>query len=177
MKLQNRVGSEECSEPTRCGERGFRGLRNPRAWVQGTSEPTLRGFRSLRMLENAAYVPCPSGGERAACESASARESRAATSLLSQRGTATRTGNSLCTVCRPRRARRGFRGALSLAPSLSNSLSSPLTQSFGRAGMYNTKAAEAAEAVSLALEAGVRSIDTASMYGNEKEVGSAWRAR
>jgi len=43
--------------------------------------------------------------------------------------------------------------------------------------MYNTKAAEAAEAVSLALEAGVRSIDTASMYGNEKEVGSAWRAR
>ena len=43
--------------------------------------------------------------------------------------------------------------------------------------MYNTKTAEAAEAVSLALEAGVRSIDTASMYGNEKEVGTAWRAR
>lgn len=43
--------------------------------------------------------------------------------------------------------------------------------------MYNTKPDMAVEAVSLALEAGVRSIDTATAYGNEKEIGKAWRAR
>lgn len=43
-------------------------------------------------------------------------------------------------------------------------------------GMYNTKAEVSYEAVSLALEAGVRHIDTATAYGNEKEIGKAWKA-
>ena len=43
-------------------------------------------------------------------------------------------------------------------------------------GMYNTKPEMSAEAVRLALEAGVRAIDTATAYGNEKEVGQAWKA-
>jgi diketogulonate reductase-like aldo/keto reductase len=43
-------------------------------------------------------------------------------------------------------------------------------------GMYNTDAKSAFQAVSEALEAGVRSIDTAAAYGNEKEVGMGWKA-
>lgn len=42
-------------------------------------------------------------------------------------------------------------------------------------GMYNTKPEIAAEAVALALEAGVRAIDTAAMYENERAVGKAWK--
>ena len=41
---------------------------------------------------------------------------------------------------------------------------------------YNTKAEMSVEAVSLALEAGVRAIDTAAAYENEREVGKAWKA-
>ena len=40
---------------------------------------------------------------------------------------------------------------------------------------YNTKAEMSVEAVSLALEAGVRAIDTAAAYENEREVGQAWK--
>ena len=40
---------------------------------------------------------------------------------------------------------------------------------------YNTKPEIAAEAVALALEAGVRAIDTAAMYENERAVGKAWK--
>jgi len=43
-------------------------------------------------------------------------------------------------------------------------------------GMYNTKPEMSVEAVSLALEAGVRAFDTATAYGNEKEVGKAWKS-
>jgi hypothetical protein len=43
-------------------------------------------------------------------------------------------------------------------------------------GMYNTDAKSAFQAVTEALEAGVRSIDTAAAYGNEKEVGMGWKA-
>lgn len=42
-------------------------------------------------------------------------------------------------------------------------------------GMYNTKAEMSVEAVTLALAAGVRHIDTAAEYANEKEIGIAWR--
>jgi methylglyoxal/glyoxal reductase len=42
-------------------------------------------------------------------------------------------------------------------------------------GTYNLLGAHAEEAVSIALETGYRLIDTASMYGNEKEVGNAIR--
>ncbi len=43
-------------------------------------------------------------------------------------------------------------------------------------GVYQIKPEETAEAVSTALEIGYRHIDTAEMYGNEKEVGEAVRA-
>jgi 2,5-diketo-D-gluconate reductase A len=43
-------------------------------------------------------------------------------------------------------------------------------------GVFQIPPAETARAVSLALEAGYRHIDTAEMYGNEKEVGEAIRA-
>jgi 2,5-diketo-D-gluconate reductase A len=43
-------------------------------------------------------------------------------------------------------------------------------------GVFQIPPAETAEAVSRALEAGYRHIDTAEMYGNEKEVGEAIRA-
>ena len=42
-------------------------------------------------------------------------------------------------------------------------------------GVFQIPPAETARAVSLALEAGYRHIDTAEMYGNEKEVGEAVR--
>ena len=43
-------------------------------------------------------------------------------------------------------------------------------------GVFQIPPEETAEAVATALEAGYRSIDTASMYGNEAEVGEALRA-
>ena len=43
-------------------------------------------------------------------------------------------------------------------------------------GVYQIKPEEAVTAVSRALETGYRHIDTAQMYGNEKEVGEAVRA-
>jgi 2,5-diketo-D-gluconate reductase A len=43
-------------------------------------------------------------------------------------------------------------------------------------GVFQIPPAETARAVLLALEAGYRHIDTAEMYGNEKEVGEAVRA-
>ncbi|MEA2197724.1 MAG: 2,5-diketo-D-gluconate reductase [Solirubrobacteraceae bacterium] len=43
-------------------------------------------------------------------------------------------------------------------------------------GVFQIDPAETVEAVSRALEAGYRHIDTAEMYGNEKEVGEAIRA-
>lgn len=43
-------------------------------------------------------------------------------------------------------------------------------------GVYKIKPKDAVEAVSKALEIGYRHIDTAEMYGNEKEVGEAVRA-
>jgi 2,5-diketo-D-gluconate reductase A len=43
-------------------------------------------------------------------------------------------------------------------------------------GVFQIDPAETAQAVSTALEAGYRHIDTAEMYGNEKEVGEALRA-
>jgi 2,5-diketo-D-gluconate reductase A len=43
-------------------------------------------------------------------------------------------------------------------------------------GVYQVRPEGTARAVSLALEAGYRHIDTAEMYGNEKEVGEAVRA-
>ena len=43
-------------------------------------------------------------------------------------------------------------------------------------GVYQIKPNEMAEAMGKALEAGYRHIDTAEMYGNEKEVGEAIRA-
>jgi 2,5-diketo-D-gluconate reductase A len=42
-------------------------------------------------------------------------------------------------------------------------------------GVFQIPPADTVEAVSLALEAGYRHIDTAEMYGNEKEVGEAVR--
>ncbi|GAA3570444.1 aldo/keto reductase [Amycolatopsis ultiminotia] len=43
-------------------------------------------------------------------------------------------------------------------------------------GVYQVHAAEAEKVVSTAIEAGYRSIDTATLYGNEAEVGAAVRA-
>ena len=43
-------------------------------------------------------------------------------------------------------------------------------------GVFQIKPADAEKAVTSALEAGYRHIDTAEMYGNEKEVGEAVRA-
>src|ERR671916_2837093 len=43
-------------------------------------------------------------------------------------------------------------------------------------GVFQIKPEDTAEAVSEALEVGYRHIDTAEMYGNEKEVGEAIRA-
>ncbi|MBB4683680.1 aldo/keto reductase [Amycolatopsis jiangsuensis] len=43
-------------------------------------------------------------------------------------------------------------------------------------GVYKVHAAEAEKVVSTAIEAGYRSIDTATLYGNEAEVGAAVRA-
>src|SRR6476660_2474936 len=43
-------------------------------------------------------------------------------------------------------------------------------------GVFQIPPAETAEAVRRALEIGYRHIDTAEMYGNEKEVGEAVRA-
>ena len=43
-------------------------------------------------------------------------------------------------------------------------------------GVYQIEAKDMPEAMSKALEAGYRHIDTAEMYGNEKEVGEAVRA-
>ena len=43
-------------------------------------------------------------------------------------------------------------------------------------GVFQIDPAETAEATSRALEIGYRHIDTAEMYGNEKEVGEAIRA-
>jgi predicted aldo/keto reductase-like oxidoreductase len=43
-------------------------------------------------------------------------------------------------------------------------------------GVFQIPPAETAEAVRQALEVGYRHIDTAEMYGNEKEVGEAVRA-
>jgi 2,5-diketo-D-gluconate reductase A len=40
-------------------------------------------------------------------------------------------------------------------------------------GVFQIEAADTAEAVAMALEAGYRHIDTAEMYGNEKQVGEA----
>jgi 2,5-diketo-D-gluconate reductase A len=42
-------------------------------------------------------------------------------------------------------------------------------------GVFQVKPADTAEAVATALQAGYRHIDTAEMYGNEKEVGEAIR--
>src|SRR5580658_6135512 len=42
-------------------------------------------------------------------------------------------------------------------------------------GVFQVKPADTVEAVSTALKAGYRHIDTAEMYGNEKEVGEAIR--
>ena len=44
-------------------------------------------------------------------------------------------------------------------------------------GVFQIPPAETAEAVTRALEVGYRHIDTAEMYGNEKGVGDAVRAR
>src|SRR6478752_1631612 len=43
-------------------------------------------------------------------------------------------------------------------------------------GVFQIPPAETAQAVTVALEAGYRHIDTAEMYGNEKGVGEALRA-
>src|SRR4051812_8876912 len=43
-------------------------------------------------------------------------------------------------------------------------------------GVYDMYGKETEEAVTAALEIGYRLIDTASMYGNEKEVGNAIRS-
>ena len=43
-------------------------------------------------------------------------------------------------------------------------------------GVYQIKSQDAVEAITKALEVGYRHIDTAEMYGNEKEVGEAVRA-
>jgi len=43
-------------------------------------------------------------------------------------------------------------------------------------GVFQIKPADTAQAVGLALDAGYRHIDTAEMYGNEKEVGQGLRA-
>src|ERR1022692_3595925 len=40
-------------------------------------------------------------------------------------------------------------------------------------GVFQIKPADTAEAVATALQAGYRHIDTAEMYGNEKQVGEA----
>src|SRR3981189_791191 len=42
-------------------------------------------------------------------------------------------------------------------------------------GVFQVRPADTAEAVSTALQAGYRHIDTAEMYGNEKQVGEAPR--
>src|SRR3954463_15720150 len=43
-------------------------------------------------------------------------------------------------------------------------------------GVFQIEPADTAQAVGLALDTGYRHIDTAEMYGNEKEVGEAVRA-
>ena len=43
-------------------------------------------------------------------------------------------------------------------------------------GVFQIDPADTAEAVTRALEVGYRDIDTAEMYGNEKEVGEALKA-
>ncbi|QRP49636.1 aldo/keto reductase [Amycolatopsis sp. FDAARGOS 1241] len=43
-------------------------------------------------------------------------------------------------------------------------------------GVYQVRAAQAEKVVAAAIEAGYRSIDTATLYGNEAEVGAAVRA-
>ena len=43
-------------------------------------------------------------------------------------------------------------------------------------GVFQIDPADTAEAVTQALEVGYRHIDTAEMYGNEKEVGEALRS-
>ena len=62
MKLKKSVGSEDATEPTEGGGRGFRKILNPRPWVQETPEPTGRGFR--KSLNPRAWVqgkPEPTG--------------------------------------------------------------------------------------------------------------------
>mmetsp|Transcript_35149 Transcript_35149/g.109856 ORF Transcript_35149/g.109856 Transcript_35149/m.109856 type:complete len:107 (+) Transcript_35149:545-865(+) len=43
-------------------------------------------------------------------------------------------------------------------------------------GTYNTKQGIAMQAVEIALSQGVRHIDTAAAYGNEQDIGKAWRS-